>query len=189
VTTNSLVRHYHALSSAERLSLMLAAAQRGDEVEHARLTDTAPRETWRVPHTFGRALAFLSVFSQHRMTQLELAALFFKTVALVEGSTGELATRLDNAMRLYGYLVNIHAEAWVRFCEEERLDSAVCEDAAPGGMTVKLAVEEAESLAFTPGKAREYAKHDNQDSPASLKTVESVAEELRATYSTLLAWQ
>src|SRR5882724_10042301 len=97
MNTKSLARHYPALTAAERLSLLMAAGARGDDVEHARLADTAPRETWRVPHTFGRALALLAVFSQHRMVRLELAALFFKTAALADATTGKLAQRCRDA--------------------------------------------------------------------------------------------
>jgi hypothetical protein len=190
VTTNSLAKHYHILSSAERFSLMFAAAVRGDELEHSRLVDAAPREQWRVPHTFGRALAFFAVFTHHRMEQLELAALFFKTAALAEGATEKLAVRLENATRLYGYLVNIHGKAWVRFCELEGLDPTVCETVAPGGMTIEWAEGEAAAIAFTEDEAREYAEHRDQDSPARLKTVESVVEELRTAYTMLLAkWE
>lgn len=190
MTTNTLAKHYHTLSSAERLSLMLAAAVRGDEVEHSRLVDAAPRETWRVPHTFGRSLAFLAVFSQHRMEQLDLAALFFKTAALTEGATEKLAKRLEGAKRLYGYLVGIYAEAWLRFCEAEGLDSAVCKSAAPGGMTLECAVGEAAVVAFTEEEAREYAKRSGQEAPESLKTAESVLEELRTVYAMCVAkWQ
>ena len=52
MNTNGLAKHYGALSAPERFSLMLGAAFRGDEVEHARLLDTAPRVAFRVPHTF-----------------------------------------------------------------------------------------------------------------------------------------
>lgn len=153
MSTKGLSKHYGALSAAERLSLMMAAGSRGDDVEHARVSAACAWETWRVPDTFGRALAFLGVFAQHRMEQLELAALFFKTAALADSSTGELAARLKNAARLYGYLVRIHSEAWARFCATERLDPSVCEAVAPGNQTLEVAGDEAAARGFTEAEA------------------------------------
>src|SRR5262249_13778894 len=75
--TNKLARRYPALSPAERLSLLVAAAARGDDGEHARLMAAAPRVAWRVPHTFARTFALLVVSALHRMESLELAALLF----------------------------------------------------------------------------------------------------------------
>ncbi len=186
MNTTGLAKHYHALSAAERLALMMAAGVRGDDVEHARLADAAPRVTWRVPHTFGRALAFLGVFCQHRMERLELAGLFFKTAALADAATGDLAARLQDAVGLYGYLVTVHAEAWTQFCAAERLDPSECEGVAPGGVTLEQAGREAEAVGFSPAEAEEYVQRGRENAPAELKTAESVAGELRAAFAFLL---
>ncbi len=142
--------------------------------------------TWRVPHTFGRALAFLGVFCQHRMERLELAGLFFKTSALADAATGNLAARLQDGVGLYGYLVNVYAEAWTRFCAAEQLDPSECEGVAPGGVTLEQAGREAEAAGFTPAEAEEYVRRGAEDAPAKLKTAESVAGELRAAFAFLL---
>jgi hypothetical protein len=82
---------------------------------------------------------------------------------------------------LSGYLVNIYAEAWTRFCEEEQLDPAVCETAMPGGATLEQATREAAEIGFRADEAREYARRGKE--PINrLKTVESVTSDLRGMY-------
>lgn len=187
MSTKALSKHYGAFSAAERLSLLMAAGARGDEVEHARVMGAAAWETWRVPDTFGRALAFLGVFCQHRMERLELAALFFKTSALADDATGALATRLEGAARLYGYLVRVHGDAWARFCAAENMDPGVCEALAPGNQTLEVAAGEAGARGFTDAEAQEYARRGDSGLSGALKTAESVAAELRAAFGFLLS--
>ncbi|AWM39989.1 hypothetical protein GobsT_16100 [Gemmata obscuriglobus] len=177
MNTKSLSKHYATLSAAERLSLLMAAGARGDDVEHARVVAAAPWETWRVPDTFGRALAFLAVFGQHRMERLELAALFFKTSALADSATEPLATRLRDAARLYGYLVRVHGEAWDQFCAAEQLDPGVCETVAPGNATLEVADDEATACGFTDAEAREYVQRSG-NAEHRLKTAQSLVAEL-----------
>ena len=186
MNTNTLAKHYATLSATERLSLLLAAAGRGDEVEHGRLSDAAPRVTWRVPHTFGRALAFLGVFSQHRMERLDLAGLFFKTATLADATTGKVAARLRDVVGLYGYLVKINADGWARFCEQECLDSALCEGVAPGAITLDQAAREAQTVGFTEAEAQDYVRRGGQDAPTNLKTMESVSAGLGEMFQFLL---
>jgi hypothetical protein len=186
VTTNSLSKHYGTLTAAERLSLMMAAGVRGDDVEHARLADAAPRVTRRVPHTFGRALAFLAVFSHHRMERLNLAALFFKASALADTTTGKFTARLRDAVRMYGYLVKANAEGWARFCAAEQLDPALCEDMAPGEDVLEHAAREAEVVGFTEDEARACARKDGSFAPDNLKTAALIAEGLREAFTYLL---
>jgi hypothetical protein len=186
VTTKPLANHYGALTPAERLALMMAAGVRGDDVEHARLADAAPRVLWRVPHTFGRALAFLAVFSHHRMECLDLAALFFKTTALADAATGKLATRLRDVIGLYGYLVKVNADGWTRFCAAEQLDPALCEDVSPGGATLEHAAREAAAIGFTEDEARAYVRRGEQVAPDNLTTAVSVAGELHEAFTFLL---
>jgi hypothetical protein len=181
LNTKNLARHYPALSPGERLSLMLAAAARCDEVEHTRLVDAAPRVTYRVPHTLGRAAAFLHVCGLNRMDQLNLAALFFKARALAEATRGRDSTRLRNAARLFAYFAKIHAEDFMLFCEHEQLDPTVCTAPMPGDFVLEHAAREAELEAFTADEAREYAKRDGKPFD-DLKTAESVADDLREIY-------
>lgn len=154
MTSAKLSKHYGALDPAERLALLLAAGARNDDVEHARLMGSAPRVTWQVPDTFGRALSLLIVSFQHRMKVLELAALFFRTRALATEMDGASAKRMANVAGVYGCLFRTHAEGWAQFCEAERLDPTVCERAAPGADVLRLATSEAETFVFDEARAR-----------------------------------
>jgi len=185
MNTKGLAKHYGTLSAVERLSLMTAAAARGDEVEGARLTAAAPRVTWRVPHTFGRALSLLAVSSQHRMERLELAALFFRASAAADTARGRDAERLRDAARLYAYLLVAHAAGWARFCESEAIDPTAVEAAAAGADTLEHAEDEAKIVAFAEEEARAHLRRLRDDAEAA--TADSVANELRAAFRFLLA--
>jgi hypothetical protein len=181
VNTDKLAKHYPNLSSAERLSLLLAAAARGDDLEHTRLADAEPWVDWRVPHTFGRSLAFLLVCAYHRMEQLELAALFFKASAVADAIRGELSTKCRNAAKLYGYLVKINEEGWLKFCEREQLNAGVCIAVLPGECALALAAEEAELVGLAASELLDYARL-HKETPFTPKTAESVADALQAIY-------
>jgi hypothetical protein len=180
VNTDKLARHYPTLSPAERLSLMLAAAARGDDQEHTRLVAAAPRLTYQIPHTFGRGLAFLITASNSRAERLELAALYFKASAVAEAATGNVSARCRDAARLFGYLVQVHAEGWALFCERERLDPVACEKGLPGEFVLEQSAAEAAEDGFRPEEALDYARRQNPQ--AGLKTAASVADGLQAVY-------
>jgi hypothetical protein len=186
MTSAKLSKHYGALAPAERLALLLAAGARNDDVEHARLTGSAPCVTWQVPDTFGRALALLVVSSQHRMKLLELAALFFRTRALASEMDGTSAKRMASVAGVYGYLFRAHAEGWTRFCEDEGLDPTVCERAAPGADVLKLAHQEADAFGFTEPQARAFLTGEGETGPESLLTPRTVELQLREGYGELM---
>jgi hypothetical protein len=72
MTTNRLAKNYSALTPAERLTLLIAASARGDDLEHPSLIGAAPRVFYSVPHTFGRATGFCEVTEQDHMELLAL---------------------------------------------------------------------------------------------------------------------
>ncbi len=154
MTSAKLSKHYGALGPAERLALVLAAGARNDDVERERLMGSAPRVTWQVPDTFGRALTLLVMSSQHRMKVLELAALVFRTRALATEMTGTSAERLECVAVVYGYPFRARRDGWARFCAAEQLDATVCERASPGADVLKLVHQEAAAFGFTEAQAR-----------------------------------
>jgi len=187
VTSTKLARHYDALDPAERLSLLLAACARGDDVEHARLADSAPKVTWNVPHTFGRALALLLLASHQRMKLLELAGLFFRARAVADQMEGENAERMANVAGVYGYLFRAQSEGWARFCDAEQLDPTVCEQAAPGADVLNIATDEAAVFGFTEAQTRDHLKREGKDDPNALLTAASVEAQVRDGFRSLLA--
>lgn len=103
--TTTLARHYPSLKPDERLALMLAAAARGDDADHARLVAAAPRIVLTVADTFPRALAFREVLDRHRAERLELAARFFQVKRLAEEGNEGHGGRMAAVARVYGYLL------------------------------------------------------------------------------------
>ncbi len=185
MNTNKLATLYPTLEASERLSLMLAAAARGDEAEHARLIGSAPRVTHSMPHTFPRALAFLTICGHYRMVVLDLAAMLFKTTALAEETRGKQATRCRDIARIFAYLVKVTAQGWVQFCSKERLDPKIGTTLLPGEFVEVQALEEAEVLAFTAEEVREFGRRKGTPFE-SLKTAESVVAELGSIYKMLV---
>lgn len=186
MTTTKLARHYDALDPAERLSLLLAAGARGDDVEHARLAGSAPSVAWKVPHTFGRALALLLLASHQRMKLLELAGMLFRARAVADQMEGASAERMANVAGVYGYLFRVQSEGWARFCEAERLDPTVCEQAAPGSDVLNLATDEAETSGFTEAQTRKYLTREGTADPDSLLTAATVEAQVRDGYYSLV---
>src|SRR5262249_25858501 len=168
------------LGPAERLSLLVSAAARGDDGEHARLMAAAPRVAWRVPHTFARTFALLVVSALHRMESLELAALLFKTSALAD-ARGRAGARFRNAARLFGYLVKVQAEGWALFCGRAGIDPEVPGCGMPGGVVLDLASEEAGVAGFSASSALAHARRVRGE-PHTLKTASSIADALQAIY-------
>ena len=190
MTTTKLARHYDILDPAERLSLLLAACARDDDVEHARLADSAPKVTWNVPHTFGRALALLLLASHQRMKLLELASLFFRARALADQMEGENAERMTNVAGVYGYLFRAQCEGWARFCDAERLNPTVCEQVAPGADVLNIATDEAEAFGFTEAQTRDHLKREGKADPDALLTAASVDAQVREGFRILLGrWE
>ncbi|MBN9524469.1 hypothetical protein J0H58_39140 [bacterium] len=105
MTAATLSRHYPALKPDERLALMLAAAARGDDLDHARLVAAAPRVTFTTLDTFPRALAFREVLDRFRAERLDLAARYFHTRSLAAGAAGRGRERFDGVVRVYGDLL------------------------------------------------------------------------------------
>jgi hypothetical protein len=189
VTTNTIAKKYPFLSADERFSLLLAASARGDEVEVNRLAQSATPEMFKVSDLFGRSQAFVVVSMIHRLELLNLAAFFFKTTSIADSATGESASRCHDSARLFGYLMNIHAEAWLEFCQREQLASSIGTDGLPGEELLQKALEESRLLGFSQQAAQDYAKRP-EVSISQIKTMMDVADDLQETYKLWVAkWE
>lgn len=187
MTADRLARHYPTLRPDERLALMLAAAARGDEVEHERLTAAAPRVSFTTLHTFPRALAFRELLDRVRAERLELAARFFQTRWLAEDYDEGPGGRMGNVARTYGYLLLAARGGWAVFCDAHLLPCAGLEVALVGGDVLRMAEDEAEGDGVT---AEEVAGMlAARGGPAGeVKTAASVAAELAEAFAVRLAW-
>jgi len=85
VTINDLAKLYDRLTPRERLPLIIAASERGDQAEADRLAHAAPRMELRLPdyHGLGEGLLWLTLF--HMIGQLDLGLEFWQGLALAFG--------------------------------------------------------------------------------------------------------
>src|SRR5262245_58408033 len=83
MNTNGLAKLYDRLSSRERLPLILAASERGDETERERLVRSAPREVFRVPDYFGLGEGLLMQAVFHMTEVLSLSTMYFHASTLL----------------------------------------------------------------------------------------------------------
>jgi hypothetical protein len=81
---NGLTRHYDKLTPRERLPLIVAAVDRGDDAEADRLTRSAPRDGIRLPNYHGLAEGMLLASLFHMMTQLDRIALYWQAEGIVD---------------------------------------------------------------------------------------------------------
>lgn len=188
MTADRLARHYDVLRPDERLALMLAAAARGDEVEHERLTAAAPRVSFTTLHTFPRAIAFRELLDRFRAERLDLAARYYqaKSHAMrARRGPGDGAAALAV---FYGYLLLAYRDAWARFCGDHLLPSGGLDEYLMGGEVLGAAEDEAEAVGATEAEVEAVFREAAEVPSGSLRTVESVAAELAETFAVRLAW-
>ncbi|MBN9524441.1 hypothetical protein J0H58_38990 [bacterium] len=188
MTATTLSRHYPSLRPDERLALMLAAAARGDDLDHARLVAAAPRVTFTTLDTFPRALAFREVLDRFRAERLDLAARYFHARSLAAGATGRVRERFDGVARVYGYLLLAYRDGWARFCEQVMLPPGGLDEHLVGGEVLAAAEGEAEDDAVTGAAVEGFFRRAGESASGSLRTAASVAGELAETFAARLAW-
>ncbi|MBN9518856.1 hypothetical protein J0H58_10110 [bacterium] len=189
MTAATLSRHYPSLRPDERLALMLAAAARGDDLDHARLVAAAPRVTFTTLDTFPRALAFREVLDRFRAERLDLAARYFHARTLAAGAAGQVRARFDGVARVYAYLLLAYRDGWARFCEGAALPPAGgMDEHLVGGEVLAAAEGEAEDDGATGAAVGGVFRRAGEVPPGPLRTAASVAAELAETFAVRLAW-
>lgn len=182
MTTAPLAKHYHTLSAEERLPLIMAASARGDEVEYHRLMSTAPRQTYRAPHTFGLAAAFEEVAYWHRMEMLSLAGQYVHALGRADSGDDEHSARLLDCAMLFGCLFKAQAAGWRAFCAGLHLDPDFIPGLLPGQDLLGLAARFAEHSAFTAEEALAYVRRRFDPEHGRVLTADDVAAGLRQFY-------
>lgn len=188
MTAARLARHYPALKPDERLSLMLAAAARGDDVEHERLTAAATGLSFTTLHTFPRAIAFREVLDRVRAERLSLAARFFHARFAAVMARGRERELMVGLALTYGYLLLTHREGWTRFCAEQMLPSGGLDEHLAGGEALAAAERDAEADGALGADVEAFYRRAGEEPPGPLKTASSVAGEFAATFAARLAW-
>jgi hypothetical protein len=187
MNTNGLAKHYGLLSPRERLPLIVAAADRGDDAEADRLAHSAGRVCHELVdyHGLGEGLLFLQFLHVNQLLQRTL------TLSTAWGLLGKSpppgqeegpAVKLTGLerVRLQAYLLRVQADAWKRFCGELRIDPEAQLRDVPGYDAIKPYLEAVAALtspdALTPEEATALLRKMGGDANAQAPTVEEEAE-------------
>jgi len=149
MNASGLARHYDTLTAWERLPLLLAALNRGDDAEAERLASSAPTRPALVPHHCGlwEGLGLLSV--AHQMLQLERVYCLVSATALL--AAGEVEG--EGRLRMSAFQFVVEADAWKLLCAELGIDPEAILGHLPGCDLVRHMEEPARQVAFTAEEA------------------------------------
>jgi hypothetical protein len=196
MNTNGLAKLYDTLSPRERLSLIMAAVDRGDEVEAGRLAHSAPHDLYRLPDYYGlgEGLLFLTLF--HLLSLQELAIHFWRASALLEQSgpaSGGTARAqdterlLEGVARMWAYLFTVEADAWKRLAAELKADPEKLLQDVPCYGTLRGTEEAIRLMAFTEEEATAYLRQRG-GAEARPVTVETALAGMRAFLDARVSW-
>lgn len=195
MNTKGLAKLYGLLTPPERLPLIMAAVERGDDAEADRLTRSAPRIHLALPDYHGLAdgLNLLSFF--HAMGQLDLGLQYWHTSALaaeweefvVDEEDEARAERMGACARLAAYRLRVQADAWRRLCDGLKIDPEALLRDLPCYDTLRRTEEAARLLAWTPEEATVQLRRLGA-ADAVAPTVEGVARAMRAFIDQRVAW-
>jgi hypothetical protein len=163
MNTDALARLYDRLTPRERLPLIMAAEERGDDAEADRLSRSAPKIHVRLPdyHGLGEGLFLLSLF--HMIGQLHRGLSFWLGAGL--GGLGDEsrafkfkrykgeASRIWELARVVAYRMVVEADAWRRLCGELRIGPEVLLKDLPGYEEMQRTEEAARLAACTAEEA------------------------------------
>ena len=195
MNVKDLTKLYDRLTPRERLPLIIAASERGDEAEADRLAHAAPRMELRLPdyHGLGEGLLWLTLF--HMIGQLDLSLAFWQAQALAFGREAfpdgpvdkARAERLWDLVRIAGYKLGVEAEAWRRLHAELHLDPEWFLRDLRGYDTVKLTEEAACFVPWTAEEAVAGLRRLGMDD-AKVPTIEAALQAMGAVIDQRVAW-
>ena len=187
MNTKALAQLYDRLTPWERLPLILAASARGDEAERDRLVRAAPKVGYRVPDHFGLAMAFREMADRHFMELLNLAALYFQSLALADALSGERDDHMLDTALLCGYLFQVQLAGWRQFCAEVHLEPEFCWSYCPGFDTLQRAEKQTEMASFTAEGVDAYLRRKGDQEP-QIVTPDDIAARLQTCLKARADW-
>jgi len=195
VNIKAMAKLYDRLTPWERLPLIVAAVERGDDAEAQRLTHSAPRLHLSLPNYHGLSEGFLLLTFFHVIGQLERGLLYWQLTGTAadweEFSIGpedqDRIERLWKIARLIAYRLGVEADGWTRFCAELHLDGEALLRDLPCYDTLRRTQQAARALAWTADEAADCLRGLGPGD-AVLPTVEEVTRELRQFLETRVTW-
>jgi hypothetical protein len=195
VNANDLAKLYDRLTPRERLPLIIAASERGDEAEADRLAHAAPRMELRLPDYHGLGEGLLWLTFSHMIGQLDLSLAFWQGLALAFGREAfpdgpidqARAERLWDLARMAGYKLGVEADAWRRLHEELHLDPEWFLRDVCGYDSVQLAEQAARLLPLTGDEAAACLRRLGAGD-TKVPTIEGSLQAMRAVIDQRVAW-
>jgi hypothetical protein len=122
MTDRGLPKMYDKLTVWERLPLLIAADDRGDDVEWRRLFGTSPIKSWKFSEHLMAEEALNTLALCHVIDQLEAAAIYFYALfqRFGEAPNRERDWALEADLHAFNFQTN--AQAWKLLCGEAGID-------------------------------------------------------------------
>jgi hypothetical protein len=195
MNADALARLYDRLTPLERLPLIMAAVERGDDAEADRLSRSAPRMHVGLPdyHGLGDGLLLLSLL--HMIGQLHLGLLYWRGSELAaewqEFARGKedkaRGDRLWGLVRMAAYRIVIESDGWRRLCGELKIDPEALLRDMPAYEELRRTEEAARLAAYTAEEAADYLRRSG-GREAEPPTAEDAARAMRDVIDRRVAW-
>ena len=186
MNTKGLTGLYDRLTPLERLPLIMAAMERGDELEADRLSRSAPRIALGLPnyHGLGEGVLLLSLF--HMVEQLDLGLVFWRAQSMaaewetfpVGPEDQERVDRLWDCVHMFGYRLCMEADAWRLVCAEMHADPEALLRDIRGFDSLRDTEKLARALLWTPEEAAAFLRKISVDE-TEVPTLERSAQNMR----------
>ncbi len=195
MNTKALARLYDRLTPDERLPLITAAMERGDEVEAERLSNSAPIILLRMPDYYGLGDGWTTLTLFHMIETLDLAVRFWWNLGMsaqsksspVDDEDVAHANRLFDMARYAGYRLCVEVDAWKLVCSEGHYNPDGTLRFLTGFETVKQAEENARMCLWTQAEAAAYLKKIGRED-MEVPSVERSARNMREFIDHRVKW-
>jgi hypothetical protein len=159
----ALTRHYDALTPWARLPLLLAAAARADDVESARLSQSAPKQKLQAPDYWQLLDGFEGLVKLYLLQQLDGAAFFWRLLGALEQDLlfeaerhRQREGRIWMLIKLEAHRIVVRADGWKLFCQELQVDAEILLQKLPDSANLAHTEHQARLPAFTAEEAVAY---------------------------------
>jgi hypothetical protein len=190
-----LAKLYDRLTPHERLPLIIAAADRGDDAEADRLARSAPRFGCRLPDYHGLGEGLLLLHLLYMIAQLERASIYWHGTGLAEelsefpiGKDDRArAERWRKLLRLMAYHMTVEADAWKQLCAELHIDPEALLRDFPAYDTIRRWEEAARLDAYPPEEAAAALRSLGIEADKA-PTVEATMKAMREFLDSRVKW-
>ncbi len=195
MNATSLTGLYDRLTPTERLPLINAAVERGDELDENRLAHSAPSISLQLPDYHGLSDGWLMLSMFYMIEQLDLAVLFWRNLGLsaecrsFPDDAEEIARgeRLFDLARFAGYRICVEADAWKLVCSEGNINGNGMLCHLRGFETLQQVEENARMSVWKPDEVAVYLKKICKED-VEVPTVERSAQSMRECIEYRVQW-